>query len=172
MTDLADLNAKRALEVLEQVQFNFDDIAELRRQRMLEAVEAGNSLRQVADVAHCSYESVRRVIEPQAIILEWNGGEYLMAEHVTRVLEYKASGYGRNAFPADVERIGAGTGWLPAAAEFGRQIQRIQRGESDEAIALTDETAYALFLILTLTYTGRPSRLADLFDDLSAKYRR
>ena len=50
-----------------------------------------------------------------------------------------------------------------------RQLQRGQRGEVS-TVKLNRQTARALYLILTATYTGRPNRLSDLYDDLRASF--
>jgi hypothetical protein len=161
--------AEWTLENLRLVQRNFEDISNLRAQRLLEAVQAGNSLRAVAEVAQCSYESVRRLIGPNAVVFEWNGATYVMTEHVTRMLEYKASGFARNAFPSDVDRLGAGNKWLADAGQLAGGLQAVGRGDA-QSIRLTKKTAWALHQILRLTYTGRPSRLADLADDLQMTF--
>jgi hypothetical protein len=170
MSAAATTEAERTLERLRAVQANFEDLANLRRDALLEALQAGNSLRAVGAVANCSYESVRRLAGPNAAIFEWGGGTYVMTEHVTRVLEYKASGFAKGAFPADVAAIGAGTAWLRGAAELARELQRVQRGDTTAPVSLNEQTAYALYLILTRTHTGRPSRLADLYDELCRVY--
>jgi hypothetical protein len=167
--DGSRVKAEQTLENLGLVQRNFEDISNLRAQRLLEAVQAGNSLRAVAEVAQCSYESVRRLIGPNAVVFGWNGATYVMTEHVTRMLEYKASGFARNAFPGDVEQLGAGTKWLADADQLARELQAVGRGEA-QSIRLTKRTAWALYQILRLTYTGRPSRLADLADDLQVTF--
>ena len=156
---------------LAAVQANYENLATRRQDAIIEALEAGNSLRAVAEAARCSYESVRRLAGPEATIFEWNGGTYVMTFDVSRVLEYKADGFASGKFHNEsAEQINAGTMWQTAAAELLTQLRRSRRGDT-KVVELTDGLARALYLILTATYTGRPSRLADLYDDLRVIYR-
>lgn len=156
---------------LSAVQANYEDLAALRQQTIIEALQAGNSLRAVAEAAHSSYESVRRLAGLKSAVFEWNGNSYLMTEHVTRVLEYKADGFATGRFQNEsAEQIDAGSEWQNDAEALARELRRSQRGET-KPIMLNERTARALFLILSATYTGRPSRLADLYDDLSVRSR-
>lgn len=159
-----------ALEKLVRVQANYEDLATRRQGAIIDALNAGNSLRAVAEAAGCSYESVRRLAGPEAVIFEWSGATYVMTFEVTRMLEYKAEGFANGAFRNEsYEQVHAGAGWQKAASKLFREIRRSRRGET-KVIRLTDDLARALYLILTATNTGRPSRLADLRDDLSVVY--
>src|SRR4051812_42374191 len=129
MASGATAEGHRMLARLQDVQANYESLAKLRREAMLAALQAGHSLRAGAGAANCSYESVRRIAEPHAVIFSWRGLTYLMTEHVTRVLEYKAAGFARGAFPADVADLGAGRAWLKGAADLARELQRVQQGE-------------------------------------------
>ena len=167
---MATAEQERTLAALGSVQANFEDIATRRQDAIIEALNSGNSLRVVADVARCSDQSVRRLAGPEAAVFEWNGGTYVMTFDATRVLEYKAEGFASGRFHNEsAEQIAAGTGWQAAASELLTQFRRSRRGET-KTIALTGELARALDLILTATNTGRPNRLADLYDDLRVVY--
>jgi len=161
---------ERTLATLERIQVNYEDLATRRQDAIIEALNSGNSLRAVANVARCSYESVRRLAGPEAAIFEWNGGTYVMTFDATRVLECKAEGFASGRFHNEsAEQIAAGQEWQAATAELLTQLRRSRRGET-KTIPLDGGLARALYLILTATYTGRPNRLSDLYDDLRAFY--
>ena len=116
---------EESLTKLSAVQANYEDLATLRQQTIIEALRAGNSLRAVAEAAHCSYESVRRLAGPEAAIFEWNGGTYVMTDHVTRVLEYKADGFATGKFHDEsAEQVRAGIGWQKYAVDLARELHR------------------------------------------------
>jgi hypothetical protein len=127
-------------------------------------------MRRVAELAGCSRDEVRRITKSIAITYVLEDIEYELTQDVTRVLAYKAAGYARNAFPGDVERLGAGTAWLDGARELDRDLQRVQQGLVNEPVSLSNDAAFALFQILRLTHMGRPSRLTDLWDVLAARF--
>jgi hypothetical protein len=158
------------LEHLALVQQNYEAVTDRRREAIVQALRAGNSLRAVAQVANCSYESVRRIAGPAAVIFEWKGITYVMTDHITRVLAYKADGFAVGKFsnesPAQIQ---AGAAWQRHAATLAEELKRSERGEIS-TIRLNRQTARALYLILSATYTGRPSRLADLYDALRTSF--
>ncbi len=171
MAEVATPETGQTLERLQALQLHYEELADRRREAIVAALQAGNSLRAVAGAANCSYESVRRLAEPHAALFEWRGQSYLMTEHITRMLEYNAAGFARGAFASDVAELKAGKSWLRGAAELARQLKRVQRAEASE-ITLNKQTSFALFQILRVTMTARPSRLADLYDNLRGEYER
>lgn len=101
-----------------------------------------------------------------AVSIELGANSYPLTHQQVELLIYKLAGYARGAFPKDVELLGAGAAWLPAA---GRLAEQMENGISDEdgrAIALNDATAFALYQVLRLTHTGRPTTLSRLHDSL------
>ena len=73
--------------------------------------------------------------------------------------------------PGDVERLGAGEGWLEGARQLDRDLERVRQGLVDEPVTLRREAALALYQILRITHMGRPSRLTDLWDALAPQFR-
>ncbi len=147
----------------------YDEALARRNDAIREALRGGASQRKIAGLTNCSREEVRKIAQSRAITYVLEGTEYELSEDETRVLAYKAVGFGAGAFSGDVQRLGAGDAWLGAARELGHDLARTQQGLVVEPVALTPDTAYALFQILRLTYTARPSRLADLWDALAAE---
>lgn len=161
------IGAANAIAKLEKIQARFRDVQEERRLAILEAVANDVPLREVARAANCSHESVRRVVAANgAVSIELGANSYPLTQQQVELLIYKLAGYTRGAFPKDVELLGAGAAWLPAA---GRLAEQLETGISDEdgrVIALNDATAFALYQVLRLTYTGRPTTLSRLYDSL------
>jgi hypothetical protein len=155
---------------LADAQRSYEEAVARRTDAIVEAVRGDMSMRRVAELANCSRDEVRRVTKSIAITYVFNGTEYEMTQDITRVLDYKASGYARNAFPGDVARLGAGDAWLIGARELSRDLERVRQGLIEEAVTLTDEAAFALYQILRLTHMGRPNRLTELWDALAARY--
>jgi hypothetical protein len=157
-----------ALACLQSVQARFRDAAEERRQAILEAVRAEAPLRDVALAADCSHESVRRIVAADgAVTLESGTESYALTEQQVEMLIYKLAGAAKGAFPKDIELLGAGTKWLPAAAELANALQAAKADEDGRPIVLDHASTFALYQILRLTYTGRPTTLSRLYDSLS-----
>lgn len=75
----------------------------------------------------------------------------------------------KGAFPKDIELLGAGTQWLGSAGELAQEMQAAKAGNADP-IVLHQDRAFALYQILRLTYTGRPTVLSRLYDVLRERY--
>ena len=72
------------LAQLNNAQLEFVDAEERRRRAIIEAVQGGLGLREVARAAQCSHEKVRRIVVADgAVTLEFDGQEYrLTVRHV------------------------------------------------------------------------------------------
>ena len=167
------IRAATALSRLQAVHTTFRDVGEQRRVAIIDAVRAEVPLRQVAAAAGCSHESVRRIVAANgAVTLELDPGTYALTRQQVELMIYKLAGAARGAFPRDIELLGAGDGWLPAAAELASALQAAMPDDEGVPIALNEATAFALYQILRLTETGRPTTLSRLYDILSEIYAR
>jgi hypothetical protein len=163
--------AAAALARLEEVQARFRDVHEERRQAIVAAVESGAPLREVARAADCSHESVRRIVAADgAVTVELHGEPYRLTSQQVEMLIYKLAGSANGAFPRDVELLGAGTEWLRGAAELATALQVAMADEDGIPLPLDTERAFALYQVLRITYTGRPTTLSRLYDDLFEIY--
>lgn len=161
----------RAIVVLEAAQRSFREATAARREAMRSAVQAGVPLRDVARAAECSHESVRRIAVSQGAATLLLGTErYDLTEEQVDVLVYKLAGSAKGAFPKDIELLGAGTQWLTSAGELAHEMQAAKLGGNADPIVLNQDRAFALFQILRLTYTGRPTVLSRLYDVLRERY--
>jgi hypothetical protein len=162
-----------ALDRVRAAQARVNVAASERLEAVTAAAEAGCALREIeaATGNDLSYEGIRRAVGDRAdVAFEWRGELFEISEPQVRALAYKADGYGRNAFPGDVAKLGAGDGWLPASNKLGWEIQKRHAGVTDQPLKLKNDTAFALAQILRLTYMSRPTRLADLADVLIAHF--
>jgi hypothetical protein len=163
--------AAAALARLETVQARFRDVQEERRQAIVAAVESGAPLREVARAAGCSHESVRRIMAADgAVSVELEGQHYRLTSQQVEMLIYKLAGSANGAFPRDVELLGGGTEWLAGAAELARTLHVAMADEDGTPVPLDTARAFALYQILRITYTGRPTTLSRLYDDLFELY--
>jgi hypothetical protein len=148
-------------------QRSFIDSREDRRQAIVTAVRAGVPLRDVAEAADCSHESVRRIAAADGIVaVEHGGNSYPLTHQTIEMLVYKLAGHGAGAFPRDVERLGAGTEWLPAAGKLASRLQAAMSDAEGVPIRLSDQQAFALHQVLRMTAMNIPSPLYDLFEAL------
>lgn len=157
-------------QALVEAQQAYEQAVQLRTEAIVEAVLRDVPMRRVAELASCSRDEVRRITKSIAITYLLDGTEYELTQDATRVLAYKAEGNARNAFPGDVERLGAGDAWLAGARDLDRDLARVRKGLVDGPVTLTPDTAFALYQILRLTHMGRPSRLTDLWDALASRF--
>ena len=157
---------------LQAAQTAFEEASTRRVEAMIDAVRSGVSLREIAGATNCSREAVRRIVQCRAVTFvdEATETEYELTEQQTRVLAYKAAGFGAGAFSGDVQRLNAGTDWPTAAMALGQELDRVQNGLITEPLLLTQDKAFALYQILRLTYLAQPSRLAELRDTLSQRF--
>ncbi len=159
----------RALEELRRINAEFKAASLRRHEAIVAASHAGNALRDISAAIDCelSYEVIRGIVGPRAgVAFEWQGEIFQVSEPQTRALIYKAEGYGRGAFPGDVEKLDAGERWLLSALDLARSMRRVHVGLDSEPIELDREHAFALYQILRLTYMDGLSRLADLRSSL------
>lgn len=165
--------AATALARLEAVQARFREVAEERRQAILDAVKAEVPLRGVAAAADCSHESVRRIVAADgAVTLELGADTYSLTEQQVEMLVYKLAGSAKGAFPRDIELLGAGAEWLPAAAALADALQAAKADEEGRPVVLDQAKAFALYQVLRLTNFGRPDTLSRLYDALRETYSR
>lgn len=159
------VEAATALSRVVTAQTHFRDAQARRRDAVVRAVRAGAPLRAVAEAAECSHESVRRIVAADGMVtIEVGGNEYPLNQQTVDLLVYKLAGYGAGAFPRDVQLLGAGSDWLPAAAGLAVALQS---AEADGSVRLDEVTAHALHQVLRLTQMTIPSSLSRLADDLA-----
>src|SRR6266849_6565624 len=107
--------AERALERLRQAHAAYQDATVRRREAIIEASHAGCALREISEAVqnNLSHEVIRGIVGPRAGVAFELGDEiFQTSEPQTRALIYKADGYARGAFPADVAKLDAGEHWL------------------------------------------------------------
>jgi hypothetical protein len=159
------VSSATVLARLVQADQAFRDAQELRRQAIIEAVEEGVPLREVANAAGCSHESVRRIVAADGVVMvEFRRQSYPLTKEQVELLIYKLAGYGAGRFPRDVELLDAGDRWLPTAAQLAMALQ-VALGE-EGVIKLDAKQAFALHQVLRLTRMTIPSSLASLAEAL------
>jgi hypothetical protein len=158
---------QQAQKAFLQAQAVFGEASENRDLAIRAAVRTGVPRNQIAAVTGASTETVRRLSRTSAFDLD--GAMYSITRKQLEVLLYKCSGYAAGAFMQDVELVEAGTDWLPAAGELAHELERMQRGDT-RPIKLTDETGFALYQVLRLSYMTRPSDIASLYDALHRRF--
>jgi hypothetical protein len=117
------IRAADALSHLQMAETRFLEAQDARRQAILESVRADVPLREVARVAHCSHETIRRIVAADgAVTLQFGGDDYPLPGQTVELLIYKLAGNARGTFPRDLERIDAGTAWLTAAGVLADEL--------------------------------------------------
>jgi hypothetical protein len=167
--------AERALADLRRTHERFKHVEVERREAIVAASNAGCALRDISEAVDrdLSHEVIRGIVGPRAgVAFDWQGELFQLSEPQTRALIYKADGYGRNAFPGDVEKLDAGTTWLSGAADLALAMRQVHTGIAIEPIALDEALGFALFQILRLTYMTGMTRIADLRAALHAHFGR
>jgi hypothetical protein len=141
-----------------------------RRQAIVEAVKADIPLRDVGEAAHCSHETIRRIVaaDGQATV-SFDGHEYLLAGRTVDLLVYKLAGYGNGTF-ADLERLNAGNEWPKAAGWLASDFQTAMSDDSGQPVVLDQERGFALHQVLRGTAKGNPSTLSELAQALGDRY--
>lgn len=163
--------AARALARLQNAEARFLEVQGERRQAILESVRADIPLREVAHVAHCSHETIRRIVAADgSVTLELDGRAYPLPGQTVEVVLYKLAGHARGAFRRDLELHDAGVAWLSATGVLADELHAAASDEDGKPVRLDDARAFALHQVLRFTETTRPSALASLADCLSAKY--
>lgn len=165
------IGAAHALSRLQVAQARFVEAQEERRQAILESVRADVPLREVADVAGCSHETIRRVVAADgAVTLEFDGHTYPLPGQTIDLLVYKLAGNAHGTFARDLERLDAGTAWLPAAGVLADELHAATADGEGNPVVLDDLRAFALHQVLRLTEMMRPSVLSNLAEVLRNKY--
>lgn len=159
--------AAAALARLVGAQAKFRGAQEDRRVAIVAAVRAEVPLREVAEAAGCSHESVRRIAAADGVVtLELGGREYPLTQRTAELLIYKLAGYAGGAFPRDVELLGAGSAWLRPAGRLASALQGAISDDTGAPIRLDQAQALALHQVLRLTAMTIPSPLSDLYEAL------
>src|SRR5579871_245216 len=98
------IEAATALSRLTVAEQHFQDAQEVRREAILESVRAGVPLREVARAAHCSHETIRRIVAADgAVTVELDGHMYPLPGQTVDLLIYKLAGNARGTFARDLE---------------------------------------------------------------------
>jgi hypothetical protein len=165
------IRAAQALARLQAAQTRFGELQEERRQAILEAVDAEVPLREVAEAALISHETVRRMVAADGqVAVDLDGDSFLLTGRQVEMLIYKLAGSAQGAFPGDVQLLDAGTDWLSDAAKLAQLLQDAVANEAGAQVVLDQRTGWALYLILRLTYFDGMGVLSRLFEALSARY--
>jgi hypothetical protein len=142
-----------------------------RDQAILDAVNAGAPLREVAEVAEISHETVRRIVAADGqVTLELNGETFRLTARQVEVQIYKLSGLAQGAFPGEIQRLGVGTDWFPDAAKLAHQLQAAMADEEGASVKLTEKTGWPLYLAICGTYYDGLSVFSRLREMLQARY--
>lgn len=165
------MKAADALSRLQIAEAHFTEAQEARRQAILESVRADVPLREVAQVARCSHETIRRIVAADGeVTVEFDGHAYPLPGQTVEVLVYKLAGNARRIFARDLERINAGTGWLASAGVLADEMHTAMADEEGKPVGLNEATAFALHQVLRFTEMNRPSALSRLADSLRKRY--
>jgi hypothetical protein len=169
------MNKTEALIDVRDRQAALVQTANARDTAILDAIQAGAALREIAEVANISHEAVRRVARALSVWFTLDGQEYEITRYQADVLIYKLLGFHEGRFPEDVKRMNATFEWLGPAGDLARAIERSKSGETTDPIPLDGDPyyqkwGYALRLVLTYSYMERPSDVARLYDALARRY--
>lgn len=165
------LNAAQALSQLQIAESRFLEAQEKRRQAILESAQADIPLREIAEIAHCSHETIRRIVAADgAVTLELDRHTFSLPGQTVELLIYKLAGNASGAFARDLEMLGAGSGWLVAARVLADELHAAMADDNGAPVALDDARAFALHQVLRLTEMTRPNTLSSLAERLRDKY--
>lgn len=169
------MDKAEALLAVRDLQASLVQITDQRDKAILDAIQAGAALREVAEVANISHEAVRRVARALSVWFTLDGKEYSVTRHQADVFIYKLAGFHEGKFPGDVERMNATFEWLGPAGDLARAIEQRKSGEKSDPIPLDGDTyhqswGYALRLVLTYSYMDRPSDVSQLYDALATRF--
>ena len=150
---------------------HFLEAQEERRQAILESVRADVPLREVAQLARCSHETIRRIVAADgAVAIALDGQEYLLPGKTIDLLIYKLAGNARGSFPHDVQLLNAGGGWLAAAGALADELHAAMGDDDGKPVELDEARAFALWQVLRATEMMRPSTLHSLAERLRQRY--
>lgn len=158
-------SAEEARNVLRRAHEEFKAVALQRGEAIRAAAQAGVPLREISRAVEnsLSYEVIRGMVGPKAGAgFSWRDEVFEVSEPQLRALIYKADAYGHGGARGDVELLGVGDDWLPAARDLAEWMRRARAGLETDPIALDESHAWALLQILRLTYTDGVSRLSAL----------
>jgi hypothetical protein len=165
------IKAAEALSRLQVAQARFVETQEERRQAILEAVRAHVPLREVAHQARCSHETIRRIVAADgAVTLDFDSHAYQLSGQTIELLIYKLAGNARGTFARDLDELGAGMDWLPAAGLLADELHVAMGDEDGQPVLLDEARAFALHQVLRFTAKTRPGTLSSLADVLSDRY--
>jgi hypothetical protein len=163
--------AAAALGQLRTQQERFIAARQDRQAAILACVRASVPLRDVAQAASCSHETVRRIVAADgSVAVSLKDNTFVLPGQTIDVLLYKLAGYGQGNFAPDLSKLQAGTEWLAGAATVARELVAAKADEAAGPVVLNDFRAFALHQVLRLTAMDRPSVLYDLADDLRERY--
>src|SRR6266540_2237418 len=131
-----------ALISVRELQTSLVRMVAARDKAILDAIQSGAALREVAEVANISHEAVRRVARALSVWFTLGGEEYDITRHQADVLIYKLAGFHEGKFPDDVKRMNATFEWLGPAGDLARAIERSKNGETVDPIPLDGDPYY------------------------------
>jgi hypothetical protein len=165
------LHAAAALSQLKAAQARFLEAQDERRHAIVAAVRADIPLREVADAAHCSHETIRRIVAADGeVTVEFAGHGYPVPGQTIELLIYKLAGFAGGTFAPDLKLLGVGTEWLATAGVLANELHAAMVDEEGKPVPLDDPRGFALHQILRLTEMTRPSSLSRLAEALSDAY--
>ena len=163
--------AASALARLQVAEAKSVEAREERRLAILDAVRADNSLQQVADIAHCSRETVRRIVAADGqVTIELDGHEYRLSGKTIGFVLFRLQGFGAGAFAPNPALHGTDNAWLAVAGCLAGEIDAARSNGSGELVRLSEEKAFALYQSLLQSQKENPSVLLDLTEALRIKY--
>jgi hypothetical protein len=165
------MKAAQAMGRLRAAEEHFVEAQEERRQAILDAVRADVPLRDVAELARCSHETIRRIVAAHgAVAIALDGQEYVLPGQTIDLLIYKLAGNARGSFPKDVQLLKAGDRWLAAAGVLADELHAAMADDDGNPIEVDEPRAFALWQVLRATEMMRPSTLHDVAERLRQRY--
>ena len=164
------MQAATTLARLRSAQERFNEAQEARRLAILDAVRTDNPLREIARIAHCSHETVRRMVAADGAVMIEFDREYRLTGQTVEFVLYRVAGFGRGAFRPNPAVHGTDTAWLAAADHLAGQLEVARSDETGDGVRLNPDTAFALHQSLLQSQLTYPSALADLVAALAREY--
>lgn len=165
------LYAAAALGQLKAAEERLLEAQHERRRAIVAAVRADIPLREVADAAHCSHETIRRIVAADGeVTVEFADHGYPLPGQTIELLIYKLAGFGNGTFAPDLKVLGGGTEWLAAAGGLASELHAAMADEDGEPVYLDEARGFALHQTLRLTEMTRPSILSRLAEALRDAY--
>ena len=105
------------------------------------------------------------------LTLELDTHTYVLTDQQAARLIHKLSGLAAGTLATEIDYLGAGTDWLPTAADLADALYLALYDSVDQSTKLDHPGAYALYQALRVTYTGQPpNALACLYSSLEKIY--